>query len=126
MNKNVDGLVSGRKQCFAGEQSTSGSPGKAPCFVVFPRCKHARHGQFQAADVTSLGVRLGRDVHIWFPRSYGLGRTGWSLRGRVDGQREEQLGAGARATGWKDRGLTGFVLPGEMDRDARTDSHSDA
>lgn len=74
----------------------------------------------------SLGVRLGRDVHIWFPGSYRLGQTGWSLRGRVDGQREEQLGAGARATGWKDRGLTGFVLPGEMDRDARTDSHSDA
>ena len=96
MNKNVDGLVSGRKQCFAGEQSARGSPGKAPCFAVFPWCKHACHGQFQAADVTSLGVRLGRDVHIWFPGSYGLGRTGWSLRGRVDGQRDEQLGAGGR------------------------------
>ena len=78
--------------------------------------------------MTSLSVRLGRDARIWFSGSYELGRTGWSrsLGGRVDGQREEQLGEGGAGDWMEGQGLTGFVLSGEMDRDARTDSHSNS
>ena len=42
----------------------------------------------------------------------------------MDGQREEQLGEGGAGDWMEGQGLTGFVLSGEMDRDARTDSHS--
>lgn len=128
MNKSVDGLVSGRKQCYAGRQSTHGSPGTSALLCRISWWEHTRHGHFQAADVTSLSVRLGRDAHIWFSSSYELGRTGWSqsLGGRVDGQREEQLGEEGAGDWMEGQGLTGFVLSGEMGRDARTDSHSNA
>lgn len=80
--------------------------GKAPCFAVFPWRKHARRGQFQATDVTSLSVRLGRGVHVWFSGSNELGPTGQSpsLGGRVDGQREEQLGEGEAGDWMEGRG----------------------
>lgn len=80
--------------------------GKAPCFAVFPWCEHARRGQFQAADVTSLRVRLGRDAHVWFSGSNELGPTGRSpsLGGRVDGQTEEQLGEGEAGDWMEGRG----------------------
>lgn len=80
--------------------------GKAPCFLAFPWLKHARRGQFQATDVTSLNVRLGRDAHVWFSGSNELGPTGRSpsLGGRVDGQREEQLGKGEAGDWMEGRG----------------------
>ena len=63
---------------------------KEPCFVVFPWSEHAHHGQFQTTNVTSLSVKLERDVHSWFLGSCELGRAGsstpleerWRNRGR--------------------------------------------